>query len=524
MLFLSFTVLAMPSSAPTALVPGLAPMTLDTAPSACSGPGKNEFWLSGTHHKTGTILMDQFMHQVTGWGGKDGSSFGDKAAAACTQDVHNVTDAIEPTQVMLDKQKADADQMQPMEVPTQLETAGNGMYNNFLFDAKCVKQWQHDMNILRLRIIDTTPETWPIQLEAFREHAGKSASLKIIHSVRDPVDIIISGYFYDAAGSEPACRDVPSSMLKSAQHLCGDHDGDACKQLLKIDYSTRRRVQKRTQRKRLATHARQPPRGESGVGPPRRRERLRRTAHRPHAGPHHPLPALRLAEKNSWTDALQKLPPKHGVVLEALLMYNSFWTEATSAAALKKQSFTQVHQLDLGDVMSKFDGELPPRAPRMKPLDRQQRERERERERAAQTHAERSGSRAALVRAICARSRRVFRRPASARAATMKSVLSFLGVKKANECVQEIKDLDVSAGRSTSTFSSCVADAKKNGTDVSKLEGLLTKLGAKDVVNKDNWYTDYVKPGASRAKGVKHSCSPHAALYLIVAGPRAPAS
>ena len=106
----------------------------------------------------------------------------------------------------------------------------------------------------------------------------------------------------------------------------------------------------------------------------------------------------------------------------------------------------------------------------------------------------------------------------------MKRVLSFLGVKKANECVQEIKDLDVSAGRSTSTFSSCVADAKKNGTDVSKLEGLLTKLGAKDVVNKDNWYTDYVKPGASRAKGVKHSCSPHAALYLIVAGPRAPAS
>ena len=390
MLYLSLTVLAMPSSAPTALVPSPAPTALDTAPSACSGPGKNEFWLSGTHHKTGTILMDQFMHQVTGWGGKDGSSFGDKAAAACTQDVHNVTDAIEPTQVMLDKQKADAEQMQPMEVPTQSETAGNTMNNNFLFDAKCVKQWQHDMNILRLRIIDTTPETWPIQLEAFREHAGKSASLKIIHSVRDPVDIIISGYFYDAAGSEPDPRKVPSFYIQKAQELCGDHDGDACKQLLKIDYSTRRRVQKRTQRKRLATHARQPPRGESGVGPPRRRERLRRTAHRPHAGPHHPLPALRLAEKNSWTDALQKLPPKHGVVLEALLMYNEMRIEATSAAALKKQSFSQVHQLDLGDVMSKFDGELPPRAPRMKPLGRQQRERERERERESSTDPRRA--------------------------------------------------------------------------------------------------------------------------------------
>ena len=114
-----------------------------------------------------------------------------------------------------------------------------------------------------------------------------------------------------------------------------------------------------------------------GVGPPCRRERLRRTppAHRPHAAPpaHHPLPALRLAEKNSWSDALQKLPPKHGVVLEALFLYNQFVSEAKSAAALKKQSFAQVYQLDLGDVMSKFDGELPPRAPRMKPLDRQQR-------------------------------------------------------------------------------------------------------------------------------------------------------
>ena len=371
MLFLSFTVLAMPSSAPTALVPSLAPTALDTAPSACSGPGKNEFWLSGTHHKTGTLLMDGFMHRVTGWGGEHGSSLGDIAADACIKQGAVVADPIKPTQEWLDQQKADADQMQPMEVPTQWK-AGNAMENNFLFDAKCVEQWQHDMNILRLRVIDTTPESWPIQLEAFREHAGKSASLKIIHSVRDPVDIVISGYFYDAAGSESDCTNVPSSMLQKAQELCSDHNGDACKQLLKIDYSTRRRVQKRTQRKRLATHARQPPRGESGVGPPCRRERLRRTAHRPHAGPHHPLPALRLAEKNSWTDALQKLPPKHGVVLEALLMYNSFWTEATSAAALKKQSFAQVHQLDLGDVMSKFDGELPPRAPRMKPLDRQQ--------------------------------------------------------------------------------------------------------------------------------------------------------
>ena len=53
-------------------------------------------------------------------------------------------------------------------------------------------------------------------------------------------------------------------------------------------------------------------------------------------------------------------------------MYDQMTSEATSAAALKKQSFAQVHQLDLGDVMSKFDGELPPRAPRMKPLDRQQ--------------------------------------------------------------------------------------------------------------------------------------------------------
>jgi len=310
---------------------------------------------------------------VTGWGGEHGSSLGDIAADACIKQGAVVADPIKPTQEWLDQQKADADQMQPMEVPTQWK-AGNAMENNFLFDAKCVEQWQHDMNILRLRVIDTTPESWPIQLEAFREHAGKSATLKIIHSVRDPLDIIISGYFYDAAGSEPACRDVPSSMLKSAQHLCGDHDGDACKQLLKIDYKT-----------------------------------------------------------NSWSDALQKLPPKHGVVLEALAMYNQMTSEATSAAALKKQSFAQVHQLDLGDVMSKFD-------------------------------------------------------------ATMKSALSFLGVKKAEECVKEIKDLDVSTGRSKSTFSSCVADAKKNGIDVSKLEGLLKKLGAKDVVNQDNWYTDYVKP------------------------------
>ena len=277
MLYLSLTVLAMPSSAPTALVPSPAPTALvpspaptalDTAPSACSGPGKNEFWLSGTHHKTGTKLMDGFMQQVTGWGLKeDGSpkpSVGDIAAAACIHNSVDVADPIEPTQEWRDKQKADAEQMQPMEVPTQ-STTGNAMKNNFLFDAECVKQWQHDMNILRLRVIGTTPESWPIQLEAFREHAGKSASLKIIHSVRDPFDIIISGYFYDAAGSEPDCTNVPSSMLKKAQQLCGDHDGDACKQLLKIDYSTRRRVQKRTQRKRLATHARQPPRGEGSL-------------------------------------------------------------------------------------------------------------------------------------------------------------------------------------------------------------------------------------------------------------------
>ena len=119
MLFLSFTVLAMPSSAPTALVPSLAPTALDTAPSACSGPGKNEFWLSGTHHKTGTLLMDGFMHRVTGWGGEHGSSLGDIAADACIKQGAVVADPIKPTQEWLDQQKADADQMQPMEVPTQ---------------------------------------------------------------------------------------------------------------------------------------------------------------------------------------------------------------------------------------------------------------------------------------------------------------------------------------------------------------------------------------------------------------------
>jgi len=280
MLYLSFNVLAVPSSAPTALVPSSAPMTLDAAPSACSGPGKNEFWLSGTHHKTGTVLMDSFMNQVAGWGGKNADSSNDIAAAACTRQGADVADPIEPTQDWLDKQEADAEKMQPMEVPTQW-TAGNPMKNNFLFDAKCVKGWQHDMNILRLRVIDTSPEAWPIQLEAFREHAGQSASLKIIHSVRDPIDIIISGYFYDAAGSESDCTNVPSSMLQKAQELCSDHNGDACKQLLKIDYSTRRRVQKRTQRKRLATHARQPPRGESARA-------WRGAAAPPRAPPPHP--------------------------------------------------------------------------------------------------------------------------------------------------------------------------------------------------------------------------------------------
>jgi hypothetical protein len=380
----------------------------------CRGPADDSVWVVGTHHKTGTVLWDAVMHKVAAWGDSWNNKFlhplADPAVKSCVYEsgggkVLGEAVCVPPLCVSSLKQQQQQASSEPvLEVPSPVRTGNNSMHNNFFFDSSCMNTVKQEGDILRLRVMQTTPESWPLQLKEFKQATG-GKKLKLVHSVRDPLDIIISAYFYDVSGGEQQCREVPSHRLSDLQQKCGDHPGEACTAL----------------RKHNAAHT-------------------------------------------SFSEALQKMAPRLGVLVEAFDIHGELEVEAGVAKALKKSHgspwFTS-YQVDLGQIMHSFDS-------------------------------------------------------------TMGSVFSFLGIPGPIGCAKAIKELDVSAGRKGSSFSGCIAESKANGTDVHELEQHIKTLGSSGgIVDEENWYASKVAPierltpdacgpcaGMDTALGACHLASP----------------
>ena len=176
-------------------------------------------------------------------------------------------------------------------------------YSNFKLDKKCLKATRSKTNsgsMVRVRHLRTTPTIWKEQVDSFAASAASSQTLRTVMMVRDPLDIVLSGYFYDASGGEPMSMRIPSDRIPVAlNESCADPGLDElCKALRGFD-----------------------------------------------------------ASKTSWTQMLQRLPPKIGVVAQAVHERDGIESLVQSAEALKGTS-SLAKLVDLDAVMADFDGEI----------------------------------------------------------------------------------------------------------------------------------------------------------------------
>ena len=181
-------------------------------------------------------------------------------------------------------------------------------YSNFKLDKKCIKATSSKTNsgsMVRVRHLRTTPTIWKEQVDSFAASAASSQTLRTVMMVRDPLDIVLSAYFYDASGGEPDPMKIPSDRIPPALNVSCATPGldELCTALRGFDAST-----------------------------------------------------------TSWTQVLQRLPPRIGVLAQAVFengrnQHEGLESLAEAAKAIKGTS-SQAKLVDLDAVMADFDGEI----------------------------------------------------------------------------------------------------------------------------------------------------------------------
>ena len=249
-----------------------------------------------------------------------------------------------------------------------------GDHDNFKLDRKCLKATRSKTNIgsmVRVRHLRTTPTIWKEQVDSFAASAASSQTLRTVMMVRDPLDIVLSGYFYDASGGEPMSMRIPSDRIPVAlNESCADPGLDElCKALRGFD-----------------------------------------------------------ASKTSWTQMLQRLPPKIGVVAQAVKERGGIESLVQSAEALKGTS-SLAKLVDLDAVMADFDGEI----------------------------------------------ERMFR---------------FLGADDPRKCVSACKPLDIAAVRSVADLDTCLKNS--GGDHFKEVEKLRKQLAKSSMLDDKKWFGSYV--------------------------------
>ena len=320
--------------------------------SSVCAPSDSQFWLLGTHHKTGTELMDKILTVAMGWRGHgERGRRNDQLRLHCAEKDHHETSWHDPG----------------------LADAAD---DNIRLDEECLNATGGKVNgnALRVRPLQTTPGSWKHQVERFASSAtstSHSLALRAVLMVRDPLDIVLSGFFYDASGGEPNPMRIPSDRIPAALlEACGSAElHELCTALRGFDAST-----------------------------------------------------------TSWTQMLQRLPPRIGVVAQAVHERSGLESLAQSAEAL--MGTPDVAQLvDLSAVMADFDGEI----------------------------------------------ERMFR---------------FLGADDPRKCVRACRPLDVSATRSVAGLDACLQ--RSGGGHFKKVEELREQLANSTVLDDETWFSSYV--------------------------------
>jgi len=158
--------------------------------SSVCAPSDSQFWLLGTHHKTGTELMDKILTVAMGWRGHgERGRRNDQLRLHCAEKDHHETSWHDPG----------------------LADAAD---DNIRLDEECLNATGGKVNgnALRVRPLQTTPGSWKHQVERFASSAtstSHSLALRAVLMVRDPLDIVLSGFFYDASGGEPNPMRIP---------------------------------------------------------------------------------------------------------------------------------------------------------------------------------------------------------------------------------------------------------------------------------------------------------------------------
>lgn len=241
---------------------------------------------------------------------------------------------------------------------------------DFKLDPGCVSSAHATESIVRVRRMLVTKGLWQERVAKW----DQSRQLRALLMVRDPIEVIKSAYFYDVVGGEPAPRQVPSNMLPGAKKVVCDHDpdGELCRRLGSFGKST------------------------------------------------------------SWMAALQKLPPKLGIVAEAAYELSGllFLVNTTEAFASTPDHALRV---DLTKMMSNFDVEL-------------------------------------------------------------KKVFKFLGVAPSHvdTCVKACKPLDVSSLSRGAGENECIANYTSAAT-AAEIASAKKKLDDSKILDHSDWYQDYVE-------------------------------
>ena len=174
------------------------------------GPRPGMYWLFGIGHKTGTELMDHFVNVSAG-------------QSATNREQVNLEDGV------FSKCFGDA--------------SGTLQDDSHLLDASCLAAAQATANrvilfrggVLEEQELETALHNWQAQRLS-------TDNLRIVNSVRDPLEVIKSAYFYHLRGFEPSQREVPSKMIAVLKRKCdgGENkpDDELCAALHAHDAAT----------------------------------------------------------------------------------------------------------------------------------------------------------------------------------------------------------------------------------------------------------------------------------------------
>ena len=233
------------------------------------GPRPGMYWLFATGHKTGTKLMDQFVNVSAG-------------QSATNHEQVNLEDGV-------------------FSECFGRNGSFTGLDDSRLLGASCLAAAQATANrvilfrggVLEEQELETALHNWQAQRLS-------TDNLRIVNSVRDPLEVIKSAYFYHLRGFEPSQSEVPSKMIAVLKRKCDGGENKPDDELC------------------AALHAHD-------------------------------------AATTSYAQLLQRLPPRLGILAEAAYEFLGSLRSVGGAAALAAGHPGVATTLELADVFEDFD-------------------------------------------------------------------------------------------------------------------------------------------------------------------------